>query len=83
MGVGITLNTVSRDEHVPEAERNVRTVKDQVQSFLTTLPFRKFPDRIVIEIVLGQVFWFAQKTQDNMDTYMHAYKCINHIYIYV
>ena len=29
LGLGITLNTVSRDEHVPEAERNVRTDKDQ------------------------------------------------------
>ena len=57
MSLGITLNTVSRDKHVPESVRNVRIAKYQVQSFITTLLFSKFPDRIIIKIVLDQVFW--------------------------
>ena len=57
LGLCITLNTVSRDEHIPEAERNVITVKYRVQSVLTTPPFSKVPDHMIIEIVLGQVFW--------------------------
>ena len=55
--LGINLNTVSHDEHVPGSERNVRTVKDQARSVLTTSPFPKVPDRMIIDIVLGQVFW--------------------------
>ena len=57
LGLGINLNTVLRDEHAPESERNGRTVKDRVGSALNTPPFRKVSDRIIIEIVLGQVFW--------------------------
>ena len=55
--LGITLNTVSRDEHIPEAERNVKTVKDRFQRVLNTIPFCKVPDCMIIEIVLGQVLW--------------------------
>ena len=58
LGFVITLNTLSCDEHVPEDERNVRTVKDQVRSVLTNIPFTKVPDHIIIEIFLGQVFWW-------------------------
>ena len=57
LGLGITLKTVSRDEHVPEAERNVRTDKDQFQSVLTTIPFCKSHNCMIIQIVLDQVFW--------------------------
>ena len=57
LGLFITPDTVSRDEHVPESERNVRTVKDRVRSVLNSLPFRKISDCMVIDIFLGQVFW--------------------------
>ena len=53
----ITLNTVSCGEHILEAEQDVITVKDRVRSFLTTISFRKVPDCMIIEIILGQVFW--------------------------
>ena len=57
LGLGITLSTVSREENFPEAERNVRTLKYRVWSVLNTLPFHKSPDRMIIDIFLGQVFW--------------------------
>ena len=47
-GIGITLNIVSRDEHVPEAERYIRTVKERTRCIYNTLPFPKIPSRMVI-----------------------------------
>ena len=57
LGLGITINTVSGDEHVAEVERNVRTTKYRLWSVLTTLPFHKVPDSMIIEIFMDQVFW--------------------------
>jgi hypothetical protein len=39
----LTLNTVSNDEHVPEVERHIRTVKEHTRCVYTTLPFRRLP----------------------------------------
>ena len=55
-GLVITPNTVSPDEHVPEAERDFIIVKYWLQSVLTTLLFCKVPDFIIVEIFLYQVF---------------------------
>ncbi len=54
--IGITLNIVSRDEHVPEAERYIRTVKERTRCIYNTLPFPKIPSRMVIEMVYSSVF---------------------------
>lgn len=48
---GITLNTVARDEHVPEIERHIRTLKERCKAVFNTLPFRKMPARMVAELV--------------------------------
>jgi hypothetical protein len=37
--LGITLNTVSADEHVPEIERHIRTIKERARSVINMLPF--------------------------------------------
>ena len=57
LGLVITLNTVSRDEHIPEAEQNFRTIKYQVRIVLITLPFHKCLDHMIIEIFMSQVCW--------------------------
>ena len=54
---GVTLNIVTRGEHVPEVERYIRTVKDRTRSVYNSLPFEKFPTRLIVEIVYAQVFW--------------------------
>ena len=41
--LGIVLNTASNDEHVPEIERQIRTVKERIQAIYCTLPFKKMP----------------------------------------
>ena len=40
---GIMLNICAANEHVPEIERYIRTVKERVRSIATTLPFVRYP----------------------------------------
>lgn len=55
--MGIMLNTVSRDEHVPEIERHIRTLKERCRSVYNALPFKKLPSRMVVELVYSSTFW--------------------------
>ena len=54
---GITLNTVSAEEHVPEIERHIRTIKERARSVISMLPFERYPARMIIELVYYCVFW--------------------------
>ena len=53
----ITLNICSNSEHVHETERMIRTVKEQMRRIYNTLPFRKLPGRLIIELAAWVVFW--------------------------
>ena len=55
--LSITLNTVARGEHVPEIEHHIRTIKESVRCVYATLPFTKFPSRILVELVYFCEFW--------------------------
>ena len=55
--MGIQLNTVSNDEHVPEIERQIRTLKERTRAIYCTLPFRKIPRRVIIEMVYAANYW--------------------------
>ncbi|KAG7373060.1 hypothetical protein IV203_033784 [Nitzschia inconspicua] len=52
------LNPCSADEHVPEVERMVRTIKDRVRSVYVTLPFRHIPRLMVKRLVANAVLWW-------------------------
>ena len=55
--LGIELNTVGEDEHVPEIERCIRTVKERTRATWNTLPFKRIPVRMIIEMVTSSVMW--------------------------
>jgi hypothetical protein len=55
--LGIALNCVSRDEHVPEIERCIRTVKERTRCNYNMCPFKKLPSRIIIKMVYCSLFW--------------------------
>jgi Reverse transcriptase (RNA-dependent DNA polymerase)/Zinc knuckle len=55
--LGISLNTVARGEHVPEAERFIRTIKERGRCLYHTLPFTAIPKRLVVEMIYTAVFW--------------------------
>jgi hypothetical protein len=52
-------------EHVSQAERTIRTLKERMQDLLATLPFRNLPKQMKIEFVYFMVLWlnaFPAKT---------------------
>ena len=55
--MGIILNITSCDEHVPEVERYIRTVKERVWAIVNTLPFKQYPNRLIVETVYNAIFW--------------------------
>jgi hypothetical protein len=55
--LGITLNKCSREEHVPVAERRIRTLKDRCRSICNTLPFKKLPGMLIVQMVSTCNFW--------------------------
>jgi hypothetical protein len=55
--LGIGLNVVSADEHVPEIERYIRTVKERTRCVYNTVPFKRMPTTMVVEMVHASVFW--------------------------
>ena len=55
--LGLRLNETSRDEHIGDIERYIRTVKECMRATYNTLPFQKIPARLVIEMVKTAVFW--------------------------
>ena len=54
---GINLNITGRDEHVPEIERFIHTVKERARAIINTLPFEILPHRLIVEIVYNVMFW--------------------------
>ena len=55
--MGIQLNTVSNDEHVPEIEWQIRTLKEWTRGIYCTLPFRKIPRCLIIEMLYVANYW--------------------------
>jgi hypothetical protein len=53
----ISFNLCSQDEHVPEIERYIRTVKDRTRSGYNSLPFERIPRLMVIRLICNSVFW--------------------------
>jgi len=60
-----TLNIVPNNEHVPEVEFYIRTIKERTQSVYNSHPFKKFPNWLLIEIVYAQVFWLNAFPSNN------------------
>jgi hypothetical protein len=44
-------------EHVSEAERTIRTLKEQARGLLSTLPLENLPRRMKIEFIYFMVLW--------------------------
>jgi len=55
--MGITLNVASRNKHVPEVERCIRTIKERVRAIASALPFNRYLPRLIAKMVYNVVFW--------------------------
>jgi hypothetical protein len=51
------LNICEEEEHVPDIERCIRTIKERTRCTYTMAPFEHFPPRMIIEMVFLAVFW--------------------------
>jgi hypothetical protein len=54
---GITLNTTAESEHVPEIERQIRVIKERARAIWITLPFRRVPNRMIVELINFVLLW--------------------------
>ena len=53
----IVCNTTAAKEHVAEAERQIRVVKERSRGILGTLPYEHVPRRMKIEILYFIALW--------------------------
>jgi hypothetical protein len=53
----VECNTTVAKEHVSEAERTIRTVKERTRGLVCTLPFTHIPRQMKIEFIYFMVFW--------------------------
>ena len=54
---GVDVNCCGADEHVPEVERYIRTIKDRARSGYNDLPFEYIPRVILDRLIGNSVFW--------------------------
>ena len=53
----IECNTTAAKEHISEAERTIRTLKECTRGLVTTLPFTHLPRRMKIKFIYFMVLW--------------------------
>jgi hypothetical protein len=58
--IGIGLNETGRDQHVPQVERFIRTVKKRTRAMYNMLPFKKMPTVMIMGMVKVFVFWLNE-----------------------
>jgi hypothetical protein len=53
----LAINTTAAKEQVPEVERKIRLIKERERGILNTLPFKKIPRPMLIELIYHVVLW--------------------------
>ena len=51
------INTSNADDHQPDIEQAIRTVKDRVRSTYRMLPYKYIPRLMVVHLVRNTIFW--------------------------
>jgi hypothetical protein len=46
-------------EHMPEVEHKIRLIKEQGRGILNTLPFKKMPRIMLIELIYHLMLWLS------------------------
>jgi hypothetical protein len=55
--LGINVHIVTKDEHVPEVERQNRVIKERARATVQTLPYKKLPKKIRVALIQYVIFW--------------------------
>jgi hypothetical protein len=53
----VALNTTAAREHVGEVERKIRVIKERARGTFNTLPYKKLPKLMVIELLHFCIMW--------------------------
>jgi len=53
----VVLNTTAAREHVGEIERKIRVIKERARGTFNTIPYKKLPKVMVIELLHFCVMW--------------------------
>ncbi len=53
----VALNTTAAREHVREIERKIRVIKERARGMINTLPYKKLPRLMVIELLHFCIMW--------------------------
>jgi len=53
----LECNTTAAKEHVSEAERGIRMIKERARGLIMILPFEHIPQRMKIEFIYFCVLW--------------------------
>ena len=63
----VEANICAANEHIPEVERSIRYIKERVQAAYNSLPIKKYPARMIIEMVYNTIYWLnAVPAQDGV-----------------
>ena len=57
LNMGIFANFATRNEHVPEIERQHRVIKERERACRSTLPFEVLPQLLLVEMVNNCALW--------------------------
>jgi hypothetical protein len=53
----IAINTTAAHKHIPRIERGIRLIKECGWDILNTLPYKKIPQLMLIELIYHVVLW--------------------------
>ena len=57
--LGISVNVVSKEEHVPEIERLIRVIKERARCYYSMLPYRVIPCTMIVHLLITVVFYIS------------------------
>jgi len=66
------FNICGADDHVPEIERFVRTIKDSVRAQYNDLPFSNVPRILLTHMVRNAVFWWNAFPHEESDAGLYS-----------
>jgi hypothetical protein len=55
--LGVNVHVVTKEEHVPEVERQNRVIKERARAIVQTLPYKTLPKKIRIALIYYVIFW--------------------------
>ncbi len=64
---GVQVHVVTKNEHVPEIERQNRVIKERARAIIQTLPYTDSPKRIRIALIKYVLFWLNNTPKEGQD----------------